>query len=56
MDLGANKSYGRTLTKPGSYSDLREIGLVHETTRRQRDRLFAYQRYLAVLSEGTEPL
>lgn len=31
-------------------------GMVREITGRQRDRIFAYDRYLAILAEGTEPL
>jgi Fic family protein len=33
-----------------------EFGLVRELTGRKRDRVFCYDRYLEVLSEGTEPL
>jgi predicted transcriptional regulator len=33
-----------------------EIGLVREVTGQKRNRLFCYDRYLKVLSEGTEPL
>jgi Fic family protein len=32
------------------------LEIVREMTGRQRDRIFAYQRYLQVASEGTEPL
>lgn len=32
-----------------------ELGVARELTGRRRNRLFAYDRYLAVLSEGTEP-
>ena len=32
------------------------LGIVRELTGRPRDRVFGYDRYLAVLSEGTEPL
>ena len=35
---------------------LTALGLVRETTGRQRDRLFAYDDYLTILNEGTEPL
>ena len=30
------------------------LGIVRETTGRQRDRVFAYDEYLAILNEGTE--
>ena len=38
-----------------SLRHLRELGIVRELTGRQRDRRFVYDRYLAILSEGTEP-
>jgi Fic family protein len=35
---------------------LTELAIAEELTGRKRDRVFAYDRYLAVLQEGTEPL
>lgn len=35
---------------------LAEFGLVRELTGNRRNRVLAYDRYVAVLSEGTEPL
>lgn len=35
---------------------LEKLGTVRELTGRQRNRLFAYDHYLQILSEGTEPL
>jgi Fic family protein len=35
---------------------LERIGIVREITGHRRNRVFAYQQYLGVLSEGTEPL
>ena len=35
---------------------LMRLGIVRELTGRKRHRLFGYDRYLAILSEGTEPL
>jgi len=35
---------------------LQDATLVRETTGKERDRVFSYTRYLAILSEGTEPL
>jgi Fic family protein len=32
------------------------LGIARELTGRKRDRVFAYDRYLAILQEGTEPL
>ena len=37
-------------------SVLADLGIAKELTGRKRDRVFAYDRYLAVLQEGTEPL
>ena len=35
---------------------LRELGIVREITGQRRNRLFVYDRYVQILSEGTEPL
>ena len=35
---------------------LAELGALREITGRRRSRVFAYDRYLATLSEGAEPL
>ncbi len=35
---------------------LKELGIAREITGKKRNRVFAYHRYLAILSEGTEPL
>ncbi len=32
------------------------LGIAREVTGRQRNRLYVYDRYLAILQEGTEPL
>lgn len=37
-------------------STMEQLGIVREITGRQRNRLYAYQPYLDILSEGTEPL
>jgi Fic family protein len=39
-----------------SMEQLLRLEMVREITGRQRDRLYAYDRYLAILNEGTEPL
>lgn len=47
------------LTRPtvaAAIEQLVRLGILRETTGRQRGRLFAYDKYLAILSEGTEPL
>ena len=41
-----------TVTK--SLDHLRQLGIVKEITGRQRDRVFRYEAYVALLNEGTE--
>jgi len=36
--------------------DLEQLGIVTEVTGKARDRIWLYQRYVALLAEGTEPL
>jgi predicted transcriptional regulator len=43
-------------TVASSLAHLQKAGIVRETTGRQRGRAFVYDRYLALLNEGTEPL
>lgn len=43
-----------TATK--SMTNLVDLGIARELTGGQRNRIFAYDRYLAILNEGTEPL
>ena len=38
-----------------SLEHMRRLGILHEITGGQRHRLFAYDAYLAILNEGTEP-
>jgi len=35
---------------------LQELGIVHEITRRRRDKLYSYEKYIHLLNEGTEPI
>ena len=35
---------------------LQDGGIVKEVTGRKRNRMFSYDRYMKVLTEGTEPL
>jgi hypothetical protein len=35
---------------------LAKLNIAREITGRKRDRIFAYDRYLRILTEGTEPL
>lgn len=56
----ANRLVERTgLTAPtvnAALADLERLGIVEEVTGRRRGRVFGYRRYLAILSEGTDPL
>lgn len=38
-----------------SFEHMRQLGILREITGRERHRLFVYERYLAILNEGTEP-
>jgi Fic family protein len=53
----ATKALGMSApTVSASVDHLLSLGVVKEVTGRQRDRIFAYSKYLEVLAEGTEPL
>ena len=58
--LTANLLVDRTgLSAPtvnAALADLERLGIVEEVTGRRRGRVFGYRRYLAILSEGTDPL
>lgn len=43
-------------TVNAALADLARLGIVEEVTGRRRGRVFGYRRYLAILSEGTNPL
>jgi Fic family protein len=43
-------------TVSGAVSELERAGILREMTGRARDRVFAYSAYMAILSEGAEPL
>jgi Fic family protein len=43
-------------TGNAALADLERLGLVDEVTGRKRGRVFNCRRYLAILSEGTDPL
>ena len=47
-------SFGETVAK--SLDHMRQLGVLREITGRQRHRLFVYDAYLAILSDGTEPI
>lgn len=47
------------LSFPGAANGMNtlvELGIAREITGKKRNRIFAYDRYLSILSEGTEPL
>lgn len=58
--LTANQLVERTgLSAPtvnAVLADLERLGVVDEITGKKRGRVFGYRRYLAILSEGTDPL
>lgn len=58
--LTANHLVERTgLSAPtvnAALADLERLGVVEEISGKRRGRVFGYRRYLAILSEGTEPL
>lgn len=43
-------------TANAALADLERLDIVEEVTDRKRGRVFGYRRYLAILSEGTDPL
>jgi len=43
-------------TVNAAFVTLEELGIVEEITGRKRGRVYNYQRYLRILSEGTDPL
>ncbi|WP_414832780.1 Fic family protein [Afifella sp. YEN Y35] len=43
-------------TVNAALAELEKMGIVAEITGRKRGRVFSYERYLAILSEGTDPL
>ena len=53
LSAGTGTSYP---TAARAVSALEKLGIVREITGRKRERVFAYGRYLEILSEGTEPL
>nr|WP_246719472.1 winged helix-turn-helix transcriptional regulator [Rhizobium laguerreae] len=58
--LTANQLVQKTGLSPptvnAALTDLERFGIVEEVTGRKRGRVFSYRRYLAILSEGTDPL
>ncbi len=44
------------LTVNAALADLEKMGILEEIAGRKRGRVFSYRRYLAILSEGTDPL
>lgn len=58
--LTANQLVERTgLSSPtvnAALADIERLSVLKEVTGRKRGRVFSYWRYLAILSEGTDPL
>jgi len=43
-------------TATAALTRLQELGIVREITRKRRDKLYSYEKYLHLLNEGTEPI
>jgi Mn-dependent DtxR family transcriptional regulator len=43
-------------TVAGALKKLQELGMVREVTGKRRNRTWSYDRYITLLSEGTEPI
>jgi Fic family protein len=56
VDLLAKQTGVSYPTAARAVEALNELGILAELTGRRRDRVFAYERYLHILSEGAEPL
>lgn len=54
-DLGSRSGVAYP-TAARAVDALERLGIVREITGRSRDRVFAYDRYVAILNEGAEPL
>ena len=55
QEAGSRADLASTATTTGMRV-LEGLGIVREITGRERDRRYAYQQYIEILSEGTEPL
>lgn len=58
MDPATKLATRTGLSSPTVYAALaalEKIGVVRELTGRERHRVFAYDEYMRILSEGTEP-
>jgi len=43
-------------TVTAALTRLQELGIVHEVTSKRRSKLYSYEKYIDILSEGTEPI
>ena len=43
-------------TVTAALTRLQELGIVREVTRKRRDKLYSYEKYIHLLNEGTEPI
>ena len=55
QETGSRAGLASTATTSGMRV-LETLGIAREITGRERDRRYSYQRYIDILSEGTEPL
>jgi hypothetical protein len=51
-----NKLGNKTFDAPPDPQTPGQLGIARETTGRDYDRIYAYDKYLKILNEGTEPL
>ncbi len=56
VQAGARETGLSAPTVGAAFARMIDLGLLREITGRKRDRLFAYDPYLALLAQGTEPL
>lgn len=56
VDYLARETQVAYSTAARAVETLAELGILREVTGRRRGRVFAYGEYLAMLSQGTEPL
>lgn len=55
-DIAEHRAALSAPTVNAPLADLENLGIVEEATGRKRSRIFGYRKYLAILSEGTDPL
>jgi hypothetical protein len=53
--LCSDRFNARSLINVSTVSFSKQAGILREATGRQRGKLYVYDKYLAILNEGTEP-